>query len=62
MTYTEAQIFRAAPYPLTQENTAEHMNGQIKIKIHSARGETNWLNITPDQLRNLELILSEADA
>lgn len=61
MTYTEAQIFRAAPYPLTQENTAEHMNGQLKLKIHSARGETNWLNITPDQLKKLELILSEAD-
>jgi hypothetical protein len=61
MTYTEAQIFRAAPYPLTQENTAEHMNGQIKIKIHSPRGETNWLNITPDQLKKIELLLLETD-
>lgn len=50
--YVNAQILRACPLPL---HTGD--NGQIKIKIHSERGETNWLNITPEQLKKIELAL-----
>ncbi len=50
--YVNAQILRACPLPL-----AGGENGQIKLKIHSERGETNWLNITPEQLKKIELVL-----
>lgn len=33
--------------------------GQIKLKLHSELGETNWLNITPQQLHDIEGILCE---
>ena len=33
--------------------------GQIKLKLHSERGETNWLDITPKQLYDIEGILCE---
>jgi hypothetical protein len=58
MTYIESQLLRAAPFPLNDENKADHLNGQLKLKIHSPRGESNWLNITPDQLRKIEEILN----
>jgi len=40
--------------PLPPENC-----GQVKIKLHSELGQSNWLNITPDQLRKIELALLE---
>jgi len=58
MTYIESQIFKAAPYPLSPENSGDDKNGQIKIKIHGARGESNWLNVSPAQLAQIENILN----
>lgn len=31
--------------------------GQVKLKLHSERGETNWLNISKEQLHQIEGIL-----
>lgn len=31
--------------------------GQFKLKLHSDLGETNWLNITTQQLHQIEGIL-----
>jgi hypothetical protein len=50
--YIEAQLIKAVPLP-TQ------MCGQIKIKLYSEKGQSNWLNITPDQLKKIELALLE---
>ena len=61
MTYIESQFFKVAPFPLNQESQADHLNGQIKLKVHSKRGETNWLNITPEQAHQIELILSKGE-
>jgi hypothetical protein len=52
LAYINAQLLRAVPLPL-----ADNANGQIKIKIHSERGESNWLNVTPEQLKKIELAL-----
>lgn len=48
--YIEAQLIKALPLP--PENC-----GQVKIKLHSELGQSNWLNITPYQLRKIELAL-----
>jgi len=48
--YLNAQFMRYAPLPVEEYD-------QIRIKIRSERGESNWLNITPDQVREIESIL-----
>ena len=53
-TYIESQFEKACPLPLYPENK----NGQIKIKIHSERGESNWLNITAQQMIDIETLLN----
>ena len=50
--YMEAQLIKALPLP--PENC-----GQVKIKLYSELGQSNWLNITPSQLRKIELALLE---
>lgn len=50
--YMNAQLIKALPLPPQD-------CGQIKIKLHSELGQSNWLNITPDQLRKIELALLE---
>jgi hypothetical protein len=59
MNYIENQLFRALPYPLLEENSGDDKNGQIKLKIHTIRGETNWLNVNPEQMRQIEFILNQ---
>jgi hypothetical protein len=61
MNFIDSQLFKVAPFPINQESTASHLNGQFSIKIHSARGSTVWLDISPSQLKRIELILSEID-
>ena len=51
MRYIEQQLYRVAPLPLND------VNGQLRLKLHSERGETNWLNITPEQFKAIELAL-----
>ena len=50
--YMEAQLIKAIPLP-------PQMCGQIKIKLYSEKGQTNWLNISPSTLKKIELALLE---
>ena len=59
MNYIENQLFRALPYPLTDDNSNDDKNGQIRLKIRTIRGETNWLNVNPEQMREIEAILNQ---
>ena len=59
MTYTETQLFKALPYPLNDSNSVDEKNGQIRLKIRTIRGESNWLNVTPYQMREIESILNQ---
>jgi hypothetical protein len=58
MKYIDAQLFRAIPMPLTDRNSADDRNGQITLKIHTKHGQTNWLNVSPDQMKDIEAILN----
>lgn len=59
MNYIENQLFRALPYPLNDNNSTDDKNGQIRLKIHTIRGETNWLNVSPEQMRQIEAVLNQ---
>ena len=59
MNYIENQLFRALPYPLNDNNSSDDKNGQIMLKIRTIRGETNWLNVNPDQMRQIEAVLNQ---
>lgn len=59
MNYIDTQLFKALPYPLTDDNSSDDKNGQIRLKIHTIRGETNWLNVNPEQMRQIEQILNQ---
>lgn len=59
MTYTETQLFKALPYPLNDSNSVDEKNGQIRLKIRTIRGESNWLNVSPDQMKAIEAILNQ---
>jgi len=59
MNYIENQLFKALPYPLNDDNSSDNKNGQIRLKIHTIRGETNWLNVSPEQMRQIEAILNQ---
>lgn len=50
--YINAQMIRVMPFPLDSGN-----NGQVRIKMQSERGVTNWLNVSPDQAKQIERIL-----
>jgi hypothetical protein len=50
--YMEAQLIKAIPLPPQD-------CGQIKVKLYSELGQSNWLNITPSQLKKIELALLE---
>ena len=51
--YIEAQLIKAVPLPPQD-------CGQIKIKIYSELGQSNWLNIKPETLRKIELEIGRA--
>ena len=59
MNYIETQLFKALPYPLNDNNSGDDKNGQIMLKIHTIRGETNWLNVNPEQMRQIEVVLNQ---
>lgn len=50
--YITAQLLNLSPVPIDKA-------GQIRIKIHSELGKTNWLNISKEQLTKIEAILCE---
>jgi hypothetical protein len=55
LAYIANEMIVVAPFPLDEDSVA--MNGQIKLKLHSERGDSKWLNITPAQLSLIENIL-----
>lgn len=59
MKYIDAQLFKALRFHLNHDNSGDDRNGQIMLKIHTIRGETNWLNVSPDQMREIEHILNQ---
>lgn len=61
MNYIETQLFRALPFPLNHSNAIDEKNGQIMLKIQTSRGETNWLNVDPYQMREIEQILNKSE-
>lgn len=50
--YIESQLIKAVPLPPQD-------CGQIKIKLYSELGQSNWLNIKPETLKKIELALLE---
>jgi hypothetical protein len=54
-TYIANEFIVVAPFPLGEDSLKE--NGQIMLKLHSERGETKWLNVTPEQVSMIEKIL-----
>ncbi len=59
MNYIDTQLFRAIPMPLTEKNASEERNGQIRLKVRTRHGETNWLNVSPQKMQEIEAILNK---
>ena len=53
--YMEQQLFQVAPLPL-YDGGASYPDG-FDIQILSTFGKTNWLKITPEQLKKIEEVL-----
>ena len=51
-TYIQGQLVKALPFPLDTDE-----NGEIRIKIYSEKGESNWLTISPQIMRKIEFYL-----
>lgn len=54
LNYIGNQLVKVCPFPV-----GDSQNGQIRMKLHGAKGETNWLNITPEQFKLIELVMLE---
>lgn len=54
-TYIEQEMYAVAPLPVLAG-----LNGQFSLQIHSERGATKWLNITPRQFAAIEEILLQS--
>lgn len=50
--YINQQMIKVLPFPIESGN-----NGQVKIKVKSERGESKWMNVSPDQAKQIERIL-----
>lgn len=55
--YIEQQMFQVAPLPLTEENFPYGFD----IQIRSPGRKTNFLKITPQQMKKIEDILRGLD-
>ena len=51
--YLEQQLFQVAPIPLTEENFPYGFD----IQIQTLGKKTNFLRITPEQMKKIESIL-----
>ena len=51
--YLEKQMFQVAPLPLTEE----YFPHGFDIKVRSEERSTNWLRITPRQMKAIEDVL-----
>lgn len=58
MNYVNEQLFKAIPMSLTDRNAQDDRNGQIYLKIRTKHGQTNWLNVSPNQMQEIEQILN----
>jgi len=61
MQYIDAQLFKAIPMPLTEANSSDERNGQIRLQVRTKHGATNWLNVSPSQMREIETILNKVE-
>jgi hypothetical protein len=61
MQYIDAQLFKAIPMPLTEANSSDERNGQIRLQVRTKHGATNWLNVSPSQMRDIETILNKTE-
>ena len=59
MNYIDTQLLKVLPYPLNDNNSSDDKNGQIRLKIRTIKGETNWLNVSPEQMRQIEAVLNQ---
>lgn len=55
--YIEQQLFQVAPLTLTDE----HFPYGFDIQIKSEGRKTNYLRITPEQMKKIEMILRGAE-
>ena len=53
--YLSNQFMKACPLPLLDGG-----NGQIRIKIHSEKGESNWINVSARQMKLIENVMLES--
>jgi hypothetical protein len=56
MEFNEKELYRIAPYPIYGG-----LNGQFKAKFYSAHGQTKCLNITNEQFKLIERLLSNCN-
>jgi hypothetical protein len=56
---TQKQLQRdyiAAQFAVLNHDKIQH---SFSLKIHSVAGETNWLNVTPEQIEAIKGVLSK---
>jgi len=54
--YIANEMMVVAPFPLNERSIVH--NGQIKLKLYSERGQSKWLNISPEQFSLIEKVLT----
>lgn len=54
--YIEQQMFQVAPLPLDDE----HFPYGFDLQIRSEGRKTNWLRVTPEQMKKIEDVLRGA--
>jgi len=59
--YHAKQCCAVAPFPIEVEATlTQSANGQLSLQIRSTEfRKTNWMNITPEAFKAIEMILSD---
>lgn len=55
--YINEQTMRVAPFPIAPNSR----NGAVKIQLRSVHGKTDWIEITPEQHKQIERILCGVD-
>ena len=52
--YREAELYTACPFPADSK-----WAGIIRLQIQTDAGKTRWLNISPEEFRAIERMLTE---
>ena len=67
------QITTSGAYSMNKKIRNQYINAQIDglnhskishslcLKLHSVAGETNWINVTPEQIEAIRAILTETN-